>query len=204
MPKLTINGIPVDAPENATLLEAASSLGIPIPTLCHAEGKRPNTSCMICVVEETVQGRLLPACAAKAEAGMVVETDSEKVHSARRAVLELLLSEHVGDCEAPCERACPAGLNIPLMLRHLLCDDISAAQTLAHQALALPAILGRICTAPCEAGCRRGTLDESIAIRRTHGQLGEMPCTEEQAAPSSKTVSVIGSGPAGLAAARRD
>lgn len=201
MPQLTINGIPVDAPDNATLLEAASSLGIHIPTLCHAEGKRPNTSCMICVVEDTTTGRFLPACAAKAEAGMVVETDSEKVHNARRAVLELLLSEHVGDCEAPCERACPAGFNIPLMLRCLMRDETDAAQTMARRTLVLPATLGRICTAPCEAGCRRGSLDESITIRKIHGHLGEMPCNEEQTLASEKTVAVVGSGPAGLAAA---
>jgi NADPH-dependent glutamate synthase beta subunit-like oxidoreductase len=113
---------------------------------------------MVCVVEDTARGRLLPACAAKAEAGMVIETDSETVHNARRAVLELLLSEHQGDCEAPCERACPAGLNIPLMLRCLMRGDQEAAQALARRALVLPATLGRVCTAPCEAGCRRGTL----------------------------------------------
>ena len=201
MPKLTINGISVDAPENATLLEAAAQAGIAIPTLCHAAGKRPNTSCMVCVVEDTTKGRLLPACAARVTADMIIETDSGKVHNARRAVLELLLSEHVGDCEAPCEHACPASLNIPLMLRCLIRDDINAAQTLAQQSLVLPATLGRICTAPCEAGCRRGSYDKSIAIRRIHGQLGEMPSTEEQIPPSGRTVAVIGSGPAGLAAA---
>ena len=202
MPQLMINGILVNAPENATLLEAAAQLGIAIPTLCHAAGRRPNTSCMVCVVEDTARGRLLPACAAKVEEGIAIETDSETVHNARRAVLELLMSEHQGDCEAPCERSCPAGLNIPLMLRYLMRDDLDAAQALARRALVLPATLGQVCTAPCEAGCRRGTLDESIAIRRIHGALGEMHGEEEVAAPDSgKTVVVIGSGPAGLAAA---
>ncbi len=205
MPKITLNGITMDAPENATLLEAASKLGIQIPTLCHAEGKRPNTSCMVCVVEEVKGNRLLPSCAARVEDGMVIETDSETVRRARRAALELLMSEHLGDCEAPCERACPAGLNIPLMLRLLARGEMQAARTLARQALVLPAALGRVCTAPCEAGCRRGCYDEAVAIRELHGRLGEIPYGDAElpvtAPASGKIVAVIGSGPAGLAAA---
>ena len=205
MPKLTINEIEVEVPEKATLLEAAQSVGIEIPTLCYATGKPPNTTCMVCVVEDLHRGRLLPACATRAEAGMVIATDSETVRQARRAALELLLSEHQGDCEAPCERACPAGLNIPLMLRLLARGEAAAAQALAQQALVLSAVLGRVCTAPCEAGCRRGSYDDPVAIRQLHGQLGETsggdggkPAT---APVSGKTVVVIGAGPAGLAAA---
>ncbi len=207
MPKLIINRIEVEVPENATLLEAAQRVCIEIPTMCYAEGKPPNTSCMVCVVEETKRGQLLPACAARAEADMVIETDSEMVRHARRAALELLLSEHLGDCEAPCERACPAGLNIPLMLRYLARGEISRAQEMARQALVLPAVLGRICTAPCEAGCRRGSYDEPVAIRQIHGQLGEMPRSGEQVFPktslsSGRSVTVIGAGLRGLAAAQ--
>lgn len=205
MPKFTLNGIVVEVPENTTVLEAAQHIGIDIPTLCYAEGKRPNTSCMVCVVEEVTRGRLLPACAAPVEVGMVIETDSEKVRHARRAALELLLSEHQGDCEAPCERACPADLNIPLLLRYLARGETVAARVLAQQSLVLPAVLGRICTAPCEAGCRRRSYDEAVAIRQLHGQLGEMPEVDDQAfvpAPASgKSIAVIGAGPAGLAAA---
>ncbi len=205
MPKLTLNGITVEVPENTTVLEAAQYIGIEIPTLCYAEGKRPNTSCMVCVVEEVNRGRLLPACAAPVEPGMVIETDSDTVRHARRAALELLLSEHQGDCEAPCERACPAGLNIPLMLRYLVRGETVAARALAQQSLVLPAVLGRVCTAPCEAACRRRSYDEAVAIRQLHGQLGEMPEVDNQAsvpAPASgKSIAVIGAGPAGLAAA---
>lgn len=201
MPEITINKIVVDVPDGTTLLEAAAQLGIQIPTLCYTEGKRPNTSCMICVVEEARQKRLLPACAAKAEAGMAIETDSEAVLHARRAVLELLLSEHLGDCEAPCERACPAGLNIPLMLRCLMQEDLQAAQALVRRALVLPATLGRVCTAPCEAGCRRGSYDKSIAIRQIHGQLGELSYDDAELSCSERKVAIVGAGPAGLAAA---
>ena len=57
---------------------------------------------------------LLPACAAPAEAGMVIETDSPRVLAARRNTLTLLLREHVGDCEAPCQVTCPAQLGAPV------------------------------------------------------------------------------------------
>jgi len=118
----------------------------------------------------------------------------------------MLLSEHVGDCEAPCERACPAGLNIPLMLRLLARGDAGAAGVLAREALVLPAVLGRVCTAPCEAACRRGALDEALAIRELHGRLGETPNSSEEIASRvalapGRKVAVIGSGPAGLATA---
>ena len=206
MPRLVINGISVEAPPGATLLETAASLNLRIPTLCHAPGLCPQTSCMVCVVEDVRTGRLVPSCAAAAEEGMTIETDSGRVRLARRGALEMLLSEHVGDCEAPCERACPAGLNIPLMLRLLARADAGAAAVLARGALVLPAVLCRVCTAPCEAACRRGALDEALAIRDLHGRLGERPnSSEEIASPaavaSGKRVVVIGSGPAGLAAA---
>ncbi|NLV44161.1 MAG: NAD(P)-binding protein [Candidatus Hydrogenedentes bacterium] len=204
MTRLIINGTPVEASENATLLETATGLGIQVPTLCHLPDRPPLTSCMICVVEDTRTGRLVPACAARVEEGMVIETDSEAVLHARRTVLEMMLSEHVGDCEAPCERACPAGLNIPLMLRLLERGDRDTARTMARQALVMPAALGRVCTAPCEAGCRRGALDDPVAIRDLHGFLGETGVPDAERAPvepSGRNIAVIGASPAGLAAA---
>jgi len=79
MPRLVINGISVETPQGATLLEAAASLDLRIPTLCHAPGIHPQTSCMVCVVEDTRTGRLVPSCAAAAQEGMAIETDSERV-----------------------------------------------------------------------------------------------------------------------------
>ena len=56
MPRLTIDGTVVDAPEGATLLEAADLAGIGVPTLCHAKDVRPLTSCMVCVVKDVATG----------------------------------------------------------------------------------------------------------------------------------------------------
>ena len=104
MPEITINGTTVSVPESATILEAAQRAGIGIPTLCHMEHHAPQGACRVCVVE--VEGaRTLPAsCATPVRDGMVVNTNSRRVRSARRTVVDLLLSEHEGNCQY-CDRS---------------------------------------------------------------------------------------------------
>jgi ferredoxin len=100
-----------------------------------------------------------------AEAGMAVESETNEVHEARRTALELLFSDHVGDCLSPCHRLCPLRMNIPVMIRHLQAGDTAQALATVRDALPLPAVLGRLCHHPCEQGCRRGTWDEPAGIR---------------------------------------
>jgi len=90
--EITIDGQKLSVPEGATLLEAARSLGIDTPTLCYLENLTPVNVCRICVVELEGSRTLVPACSRKAETGMVVKTDSERVRLSRRLVLELLSS----------------------------------------------------------------------------------------------------------------
>jgi NADP-reducing hydrogenase subunit HndD len=90
--ELTIDGQTVAVPEGATLLEAARQVGIDTPTLCYLENLTPVNVCRVCVVELEGARTLVPACSRKAEAGMVVKTDSERVRLSRRLVLELLAS----------------------------------------------------------------------------------------------------------------
>lgn len=206
MVTLYINGTPVTVLSGTTLLEAAEQAGARIPTLCHAPELSAQTSCMVCVVEERSSGRLIPACSFRVTAPMDILTDSETVHEARRRILELLMSEHAGDCEAPCRRLCPAGLNIPLMLRFIARGEEEKAARLAAADLALPLTLGWVCHHPCEAGCRRKSHDESVAIREMHRYaadqfLGGEKTYAPSAADSDKRAAVVGSGPAGLAAA---
>jgi ferredoxin len=206
MPELTIDGKSVEVAEGSTVLQAAEQAGAEVPTLCNAPEVRPLTSCMVCVVKETVTGRTLPACSAKAEDGMVIETASEEVRSARREVLQLLLSEHVGDCEAPCRRTCAASTDIPLMLREIAKGDMAAAARIARRDLVLPATLGWVCAAPCEKTCRRGAYDEAISIRELHRRAAEEALENGLEPPdgdpaTGKRVAVVGAGPAGLAAA---
>ncbi len=88
--ELTIDGRAARVPEGATLLEACTSLGIETPTLCWAENLLPVNVCRICVVEVEGARVLVPSCSRKAEPGMVVFTDSERVRTSRKLVLELL------------------------------------------------------------------------------------------------------------------
>jgi len=88
--ELTIDGQAVTVSEGATLLEAARQLGIETPTLCYLENLTPVNVCRVCVVELENARTLVPACSRKAEPGMVVKTDSERVRLSRRLVLELL------------------------------------------------------------------------------------------------------------------
>jgi len=108
---LTVNGLRVSVPEGSTLLEAALAAGIGVPTLCHMKGYPHQSACGVCFVEAG-PGRLAPSCSCPAEEGLQVMTVSMAALQARKAAVELLLSEHSGDCRAPCSRACPAGLDV--------------------------------------------------------------------------------------------
>jgi NADH dehydrogenase/NADH:ubiquinone oxidoreductase subunit G len=94
MISLKINGLPVSVEKGTTLLEAAQFFGIPIPTLCHAEGLSPYGACRLCVVEigEGPKARLVSSCTYPAEEGLSVRTSSSRVVRSRRMVIELLLA----------------------------------------------------------------------------------------------------------------
>jgi formate dehydrogenase major subunit len=95
---LTINGIEVKAREGTTILDAARSAGIFIPTLCHCPGLTPEGVCRICLVKIQRKKKLHPACRTPVEAGMVVITDDEEIERVRRVTLELILSDHDFNC----------------------------------------------------------------------------------------------------------
>jgi predicted molibdopterin-dependent oxidoreductase YjgC len=88
--KITIDGVTTDVPAGSTILDAARQLGIDTPTLCYADTLTPVNVCRVCVVELENARALVPACSRKVEDGMVVHTDSERVRTSRRVVLELL------------------------------------------------------------------------------------------------------------------
>lgn len=207
MPRITIDGKSVSVPEGSTVLEAARAVGAEIPTLCHHEGLPPQTSCMVCVVRIEGQPRLAPSCATMVREGMVVETCSEEIAAARRMALELLLSDHLGDCIAPCQLACPAGMDIPLMTRQIVAGDLAGAVATVRERIPLPSVLGRICPAPCESACRRAAHDEAVAICLLKRWVGDEHLAAEDCwrpdpkAPSGRRVAIVGAGPAGLSAA---
>ncbi len=103
MYKLTMNGKPVEAPEGATILETARRMGIRIPTLCFLEKREPIGACRVCLVEIAGARTLMAACSTPVTNGMDIKTNSPRVRAARRQVVELLLSEHNGNCPV-CDR----------------------------------------------------------------------------------------------------
>lgn len=92
MVELTVDGTAVRVMEGSTILDACKRAGIETPTLCYGETLTPVNVCRVCVVELEGARTLVPACSRKAEEGMVVHTDSERVRTSRRLVLELLAS----------------------------------------------------------------------------------------------------------------
>lgn len=98
MVHITINGKPVEVPEQTTIMEAAAKAGIKIPSLCHLKDVHAYGSCRICVVEVEGMKNLQASCIAKVREGMVIKTNSPKVRESRKVLYELLLSNHPKDC----------------------------------------------------------------------------------------------------------
>ena len=202
---LTVDGHEVSVPAGTTILSAARQLGVDIPVLCYLDGHAPFTSCFVCAVK--IEGRhgFVPACAAPVAEGMAVLSDAEEVRTARRTGLELLLSDHVGECEAPCVMACPAGLDIPRMMAQVRREDGAAAMATVMARIPFSGSLGRVCPRYCERVCRREQVDAPLAVcalkRFAWEQGRDMGWSPDTAAESGKRVAVVGGGPAGLSAA---
>lgn len=97
---LTIDGRQIQVQEGTTILSAAQSMGIEIPTLCYLKHLDPSlgASCRICVADVKGMRRMPPACATPCADGMEVETNNERVRALRKTLLELILSNHPQDC----------------------------------------------------------------------------------------------------------
>jgi formate dehydrogenase major subunit len=204
---LTIDGKRITVPPGTTVIEAAKWLGIRIPTLCHVPGIEAAASCFVCAVQITGRRTLSPACAMPVAEGMEVATDTPDVRTARKIAIELLLSDHAGECEAPCAARCPAGLDIPGFVHGIATGNNRRAVEVIADRLALPGSLGRVCPRLCEQECHRCDLDQGLAIGSLHryaadaDRAADAPYLPPHAPGSGKSVAIIGAGPAGLAAA---
>jgi predicted molibdopterin-dependent oxidoreductase YjgC len=90
--EISLDGEKVSLPEGATILDACRKAGVATPTLCFLETLTPVNACRVCVVELEGSRVLVPACSRRAEPGMKVSTDTERVRHSRKLVLELLAS----------------------------------------------------------------------------------------------------------------
>jgi len=203
MVKIKIDNKDIEVSADTTVLKAAESVGIHIPSMCYLDGCSSHPTCMVCMVKDIKSGKMMPSCATKVVEGMELASEDEEVFDARKEAVELLLSDHVGDCEAPCRVACPAFMDIPKMNRFIAEGKFDEAIQIVKEEIALPHILGYICSAPCEKVCRRKDVDEAVSIcvlKRTVAEESENTYLPELNASSGKKVAVIGSGVAGLAA----
>lgn len=104
MVTVTINGVSVSVPEGTTILDAAASVGIEIPSLCYLKDINEISACRVCCVEIEGEGKLVPSCNNVVSEGMVIHTNSPRVREARRTNVELILSQHDNKC-ATCVRS---------------------------------------------------------------------------------------------------
>jgi ferredoxin len=203
MIQITIDHKTIEVEEGTLLVKAAHQAGIEIPTMCYDDRMEHFTSCMLCMVKDAKTNRLIPACSVFAVQGMEIISSDAEIIDTRQASLELLLSEHVGDCEAPCQFTCPAHMDIPLMNRLLAVGKFEEALKVVKNDIALPSVLGRICPAPCESACRRKSIDEAVSICLLKRSAGDHDYhfVPEVVTPTGMKVAIVGSGPSGLSAA---
>ena len=204
--KVTINGQVCTGRAGQTLLEIAEHNGIAIPNLCHNGELKHYGGCSLCVVEAEGSPKLLRACSTEAQDGQVIYTESERVVRTRKTSIELLMSDHDGDCRGPCVLNCPASVNAQGYIQAIARGDDKEAVRILKERLPIPASIGRVCPHPCEGGCRRQMVEEPISISylkyfaadRVIAQGGYLP---PKAAATGKRVGIIGGGPGGLTAA---
>ena len=130
---ITINGVPCVCEEGTSILHAAQQNGIEIPNLCNDDSVRVYGACGLCAVEVLDDGRgkalpkLLRACSAKAMDGYVVRFDTARASQSRKIALELLMSDHTGDCRGPCQLNCPAGTDCQGYVKKIAEGDFHGA-----------------------------------------------------------------------------
>lgn len=164
MVKLKIDNTELEVPEGSTVLQAANKAGINIRTLCFADGLPHYSSCMICMVKNIRTGSFIPSCSSLVQDGMEIDCSSSDVLELRSKAVELLLSEHRAECEAPCKVVCPESYNIPLMNRLLMEGKFEEAIRLSVSQVQ-QGLKCVDCAAYCENACRRKKIDNSVSIR---------------------------------------
>lgn len=203
MINVTIDGQEYALDADLSLLDAVSQHQIEIPSLCGLNQKGEKIPCGLCVVDVEGQG-IQRACEIKPQAGMAVITTSEEIVSTRQKALNRIMSDHYADCEAPCQTACPAGVDIQSYLYHISQNDHQKAVEVIKRTLPMPLSIGRVCPAFCETECRRSIVDEPLAIRqlKRHAADIDLAAQEsyvpEQKPAKGKSIAVVGSGPGGL------
>lgn len=206
---LTVNNREIEVYAGLTILQALTTEGIDVPSLCHdIRLKRSNGNCGLCVVEVGDEApRDVKACLTPVQPGMVITTHSPRLQEYRKVRLQQLLCDHNADCVAPCVETCPANIDIQTYLSHVADGNYQAAIHVIKDRNPFPSVCGRVCPHPCEAECRRNLVDEPVAINAVKrfaadwDMAQDEPWTPRVAPSTGKRIAVVGAGPSGLAAA---
>ena len=205
--KIIVNGKECFGEAGKTILAIAAENGIEFPNLCYNKQLKVYGACGLWVVEVEKVPKQLRACATVATDGMVVTTNSPRVVQARKIALELLMSDHEGDCKGPCHLNCPARTDIQAYVKAIAQGDDKKAVQIIKDKISLPASIGRVCPHPCEEDCRRQFVESplSIAYLKAFAADNDMKSAEPfkpaVAAKNGKKGGIVGGGPAGLNAA---
>ena len=204
--KITINGKECIGNKGDSILKIATANGVYIPTLCHFEGVKDYGACGICLVEGEGLPKLMRACSTTAADGWKLSTETDRVKKARKIALELLMSDHDGDCVGPCSLNCPAGTDAQGYIKQIALGNDKKAVEIVKETNPLPASIGRVCPHPCEKNCRRRFVEQpmSIAYMKYFAADKDLAGTVYKPAvekSTGKKIAVIGGGPGGLTAA---
>jgi formate dehydrogenase major subunit len=205
--EIELNGKKLLVSPERTILEVAQQQGIEIPTLCHDPRLDPYASCWICIVRVPGAKGFVPACSTKVRQGMRITTDDAQIHATRRTALELLLSNHYGDCRPPCSLTCPSNIDVQGYIGLIANRRYREALELIKRDNPFPVAIGRVCPRPCEEACRRNLVDEPVAIDWLKRFVADLDLDDPQgydpplAHRTGKRAAIVGAGPAGLSAA---
>lgn len=198
-----INGKECKADTEKTLLDNILDNGINLPHLCHNPQVESYGGCGLCLVMVEGINKPLRACSATVTEGMKVTTSTEALEKSRKTALSLILSDHSGDCKAPCFKACPTHQDIQAYVGLIANGEAEEAIKVIKKDNPLPRSIGRVCPHPCEDACRRSHLEGAVSICSLKRFAGDeysdyIPECEKK---NGKKIAVVGGGPAGLSCA---
>lgn len=201
--RININGRELVAVPGQNILQVALENGIDIPHLCFDERIKPYGGCGLCIVEVEGNPKLVRACSTPVKDGMIIKTETPRTETARKMALELIVSDHRGDCRPPCVLACPAHTDCQGYVGLIANGQYKEAVALIKDKLPLPASIGRVCPHPCEEECRRNLVDEPVSIAALKRFVGDIDLKtggfiHDKKPSTGKKIAIVGSGPAGL------
>ena len=204
MADIQVDGKPVSVPDKQTLLHSLRAAGMHIPGLCNNPDVEGYGACRLCLVD--IDHTLQTACTVYPRPGVQIETLTDELIDMRRTALNLLLSNHQGDCIGPCQEGCPAHADIQGYVALIAMGKYHEAVRLMKQRYILPAVLGRVCPAFCEDKCRRQLVDQPLLLREAKRfaadyDLDHGPWMPDIPPDSGKKIAIVGGGPAGLSCA---